>query len=79
MPPEDLTIFSFGFEIVEKVESLMPELPCIWLVDSPPGDEIGRRQMLRRAMAAGFSGVGFSRKTVDSDLVQRAHLAGLGV
>ena len=65
--------------VVAEVGRLAPELPRTWLIGELPNEEVGRRAIIREALAAGCAGIGLAKSAVDSRIVRLAHLAGLAV
>ena len=72
----DVLIFSFYPNVIAKFTELEPTLPSIWLLDDPPKDAVGQREVLDTAAGLGASGVGTSVLELPEPFVRLCHLAG---
>lgn len=79
VPLEELMIFSFYYDVVEKMAKLEPLLPTTWLVGDLPYDRAGRHEVIRQALAARCSAVGLPYERAEPTFLRSAHKAGLQV
>lgn len=77
-PSEDVMIFSFHYQVVEKIARLDPALPTTWLVTPPEaGEDAG--PFFRRALEARVSALGVSHDKLTPSFLRRAHESGLSL
>lgn len=77
--PEDVMIFSFRHDVVDRIARIEPLLPTTWLVGDFPEDEEGWPEVIRQALRARVSALGLSRRNVPAGFVHLAHQVGLPV
>lgn len=78
-PPEDVMLFSFYRDVVERMAKLEPLLPTTWLIGDLPYTSDGRKAAIRDALAARVSAIGLPFDRVDPVFVRHAQQCGLSV
>ena len=73
-PPEDWIISSFRIETVDRCRNLNPTIPTAWLTANPVMNED-----ISAAATAGHTAIHPWVPTVDRDLIEQCHAAGLRV
>ncbi len=75
--PEDVMIFSFHRDVVEKIAKAQPRLPTTWLISGMPCEASARRAKIAQALEARSTAIGLPLDRVDPAIVRLAHESGL--
>jgi len=72
-------VFSFHYDVVQKIAELEPRLPAIWLLGQLPAEETEQQALLLRALDARCAALAPHHGALTAEFIRRARRLGLGI